>query len=788
MKTTNKKWVRRVEDFVFGRKQWILTIFAALSLVLLYQAFQIKVDAGFEKQIPLQHPYMQTFTEYKEEFGQANRLLIALHNKNATIFEKDFLEKFQKLTDEVFFLPGVNRSTVQSLFTPNVRFIEIVEGGFTGGNVVPAEFSGSPEDIVEVRENVLKAGIVGRLVSNDFRSAMISAQLVETNPQTGEKLDYFEVANQLENKIREKYEDESTSVHIIGFAKAVGDVASGASGVVLFFAIAFLISIALVYYFTLSLKLCLLPIASSLVAVIWTLGLLVTLGFGLDPMSILVPFLVFAIGVSHGVQMVNSIGSEISEDGSCEKPARRSFRRLLVPGIIALLSDTVGFISILLIDIGIIQELAITASLGVAVIILTNMFLLPLIASSFQLKPSYAHRFALHTEKREKLWVLLSQLTNARPAMIAILVFVGLFVVAAIYSTDLKIGDLKEGVPELRPDSRYNQDSAFVAKNFAIGVDILNVLAVSEADACIDIEVMGEIDRLEWELNRLPEVQSTLSLVKVAKRIWAGWNEGHLKWRSLPRNPQSLVQAVGSVETSTGLLNKDCSVMPIVIFTKDHRAETIKAVVNRIESYQDSEKQTNKVDFRLATGNVGVMVATNEVVEKSQLEILIYIYLAVFVLCLIAFRSFVASLCILIPLSFVSVLSYALMAWLGIGLKVSTLPVAAMGVGIGVDYGIYIFSRLKEVLKYERRLILAYQETLRVTGNAVLVTGLTLSVGVSTWIFSDLQFQADMGILLTFMFLSNMVAALIMIPALARFLYIPAWRRGPDQRDKMERE
>jgi predicted RND superfamily exporter protein len=299
-------------------------------------------------------------------------------------------------------------------------------------------------------------------------------------------------------------------------------------------------------------------------------------------------------------------------------------------------------------------------------------------------------------------------------------------------------------------------------------VDILTTIVETVPDGCIAHDVMDMIDRFQWRIANIPGVQSTISLAQVAKIINAGWNEGSLKWRVLPRNPQTMVQAVSPVETSTGLLNQDGSVMPVMIFTEDHKAETIERVVGEIRAF-GAEHNSERHNFRLATGNTGVMAATNETVEAAQVRILLWVYSAVAALGLLTFRSWRITLCIVAPLSLVSVLCYALMTLLGIGLKVSTLPVAALGVGIGVDYGIYIFTRVKTAMAGGSTLKQAYLGTLRVTGSAVLVTGLTLAIGVSTWAFSDLKFQADMGLLLAFMFLANMLGALLVAPSLAFF-------------------
>jgi predicted RND superfamily exporter protein len=765
-------FIAKAERFVFRSRPLVLVLFAVATALLCYQLAKLRIDAGFEKLLPTKHPYIKTFLKHQREFGGANRLLVAVRAKDGDIFTEEFFNTLSEVTNAVFFLPGVNRSTVQSIFTPNVRFIEIVEGGFSGGNVVPADFTPTTENLAEVRENIIKAGIVGRLVANDFSAALVSAQLVEIDPATGEKLDYLKVADQLEDRIRDRYAKGNVDIHIIGFAKLMGDIADGAAGVLSFFVVALIVSALLVYLLTHSIKLTILPLACSVVAVLWNLGLLTWFGFGLDPMALLVPFLVFAIGVSHGVQMVNAVSAEVFEGADSLTAARNAFRKLLVPGGAALATDTIGFLTLLLIGVRIIQELAITASLGVAVIILTNLVLLPVLLSYVTFDEKYRARIVRSAQVKEKVWRVFSWFASPLPAVACIAAALVLGVYGFQKSRGLQIGDMHAGVPELRPNSRYNQDVAVITEKFSIGLDILTTIVETFPDACIDYDVMSLIDRFQWHVRNVPGVQSTLSLPQLARIINAGWNEGHLKWRVLPRNPQVLAQAVSPVETSTGMLNGDCSVMPVMAFLTDHKAETITRVVNAVKAF-DAEHGSDRHDFRLATGNVGVMAATNEMVRGAQLRMLLYIFAAVFGLCLLTFRSWRAALCIVLPLSVVSILCYALMAMLKIGLKTTTLPVVALGVGIGVDYGIYIFSRLREGLNEGLPLREAYLRTLRVTGNAVLVTGLTLAIGVCTWVFSALQFQADMGILLTFMFLANMIGAVALLPALAVFLVGP---------------
>ena len=764
----------RIERLLFARRRVVLAVFALVTLTMGWLATGLRVDAGFTKLVPVEHEYMRTFLQYREEFGGADRVLIAVMARDGDMFTPEFFDALRKVTDATFFLPGVDRTQVFSILTPNVRFIEVVEDGVAAGNVLPVDFEFTEAGFARVRENIIKAGLVGRLVANDFTGAIVAAKLQEFHPNTGERLDYIDVAHELERIRREAGTDVDVHIdlHVIGFAKMVGDIADGAIRVMTFFGIAFLITALFVYAYTRSFRLTVPPLACSLIAVIWQLGGVTALGYGVDPMSILVPFLVFAIGVSHGVQMVSSVRAEAAGGAGGLEAARASVRRLLLPGAVALASDSVGFITISFIEVQVIKEIAITASLGVAAIILTNLALLPVLLSYFEANDAERRAARERDELLQPVWSRVARLAHRGPAAVVIGVAVVLLAAGAYFAPEVRVGDEHRGVPELRADSVYNVDSAVITDRFDIGVDVLTVIAETVEEGCIDYEVMSTLDAFEWHVRNVEGVQSVRSLAGVARSINAMWNEGSLKWRALPRNHYMLVQSVSPVPTGSGLLNLDCSVMPVSIYTADHKAETIERVVRAVKQF-NAANADERITFRLASGNVGVMAATNEEVEASQFPILAYVYAAVIVLCLLSFRSVAATVCIVVPLAVVSLLAYALMALLEIGLKVSTLPVVALGVGIGVDYGIYIYGRLRTHLAQGLDFAAAYERTLATTGAGVVLTGLTLAAGVATWIVAPLKFQADMGTVLTFMFLVNMVGAVVLLPALGAWLVRP---------------
>ncbi|RZF84399.1 RND family transporter [Pseudoalteromonas sp. CO325X] len=763
--------VELLERSLFRHRMWVILAFIIATVALAWQATKLQLDASFNKNIPLNHQYMKVYTKHEKQFGGANGILISVCDARGDIFNPEFFTQLKAVHDQLYFIPGVNRPLVNSIYSPSARFVEVVEDGFSGGPIIPANFSADKAGLARVKENIEKAKVVGRMVASDYSCAMVSAQLMEFDPQTGEKLDTLDIAEQLESKIRTPLSTDNVSIHIIGFAKMAGDIAEGAKDVVLFFAIAIAITLVMVWLFCKSFKLTLLPIGCSIIAVVWQMGLLSTLGFGLDPMSILVPFLVFAIGVSHGVQMINGIAKKVQLGSDAKTAAQSSFKALLIPGGIALLSDTVGFLTLLAIDIGIIRELAITASLGVAVIIFTNLLLLPVIASYLTFS-KLAVLEADNTNKNAlfKLRELLVATTNKKNATAILICTAVLFAFGYWQSQNMRIGDLHAGAPALHEEARYNQDTFLISDRYSISVDILKVIVEAYPAACTEHEVMDRISQFQWRMDNIPGVQSSVSLASVAKAVNAGYNEGNLKWQTLPRNSASLVQATSRVETSSGLLNGDCSVMPVIIFMEDHKAESIERVVAAVKEY-GAEFGTDKVSFRLASGPIGVMAATNESVSKAQTPMMLYVYGAVIVLCLLSFRSLRATIAVVLPLYIVSTLAQALMVGLEIGLTVSTLPVIALGVGIGVDYGIYILSSMMTQLKQGVHLSEAYRNALAERGSAVLFTGITLAVGVSTWIFSALKFQVDMGILLTFMFLVNMLGAVLILPAIGAFLW-----------------
>ncbi|MRR17351.1 MAG: RND family transporter [Deltaproteobacteria bacterium] len=767
-----------LERLVFNNRLAMICICVLITLGLAWQAQKIVVNASFDRMIPQNHPYIKNYMDNKDNLrGLGNSIRVVVENNRGDIFEPAYLETLKQINDEIFLTTGVDRAWMKSLWTPAVRWKELTEEGFIGGPVMPDGFSGSQESINQLKQNIGRAGIIGTLLSNDLKSSMIVVPLLEVDPNTGKRLNYHDFSQRLEKNIRTNYEQGGHfRVHIIGFAKIVGDLIDGLMRVMIYFVIAVLVVIAIIFFYTRCIRSAILVVACSVVAVLWQLGIVATIGFELDPYSILVPFLVFAIGVSHGAQKMNGIMQDIGRGTHKLVAARYTFRRLFLAGLTALLADAVGFAVLMLIDIPVIKQLALSASIGVAILIFTNLLLLPVLLSFVGVSPVAAMR-SLKLEEAEstgketgKVWAFLSRCTEKRWATILVAGAAALAVFGFIVSLNLKIGDLDPGAPELRADSRYNRDNAYITKNYSLSSDQFAIIVKTPPDGVMDYKTLIESDRLAWALINTPGVQTANSLANAIRQISSGSYEGNPKWLTVSRNQKELNYSGNMAVTfNPEYINGEGSVTPIVAFLSDHKAETLDRVVKVAEDFSkkhsDGEKQ-----FLLAAGNSGIDAATNIVVRHASRVMMLYVYAAVILLCFITFRNWRAVIVAVLPLVLTSILCEALMVALGIGVKVATLPVIALGVGIGVDYALYLMSVQLSHLKSGLPLREAYMRAVRFTGKVVALVGITLAVAVITWVFSPIKFQADMGILLTFMFLWNMVGALVLIPALSHFM------------------
>ncbi len=779
----------RLERVIFNYRRLMIALCTLMTLFLGYHATQLKINASFEKMVPISHPYIKNFYDNLSSLSSlGNNIRIVVENTQGDIYDPQYLDVLQQINDKIYLVPGIDRAWVKSLWMPVVRWTEVTEEGYMGGPVMPDPFTGTPEQLKKLRDNIALAGITGDLVANNQKSSVIVMPLLAKIAETGQPLDYAYLFRYLDHDIRDAYESGQgitaagkplppgkIKVHMVGFAKLAGDLIAGLLAVMGFFLVAAIIASVIIYRYTRCGRSTGLLVSAALLGVVWLLGLMQIMGFDLDPYSVLVPFLIFAIGLSHGAQKMNGIMQDIGRGTHKYVAARYTFRRLFLAGLTALLTNVVGFGVLMIIDIPVIRELAISTSVGVGVLIFTKLVLVPVMLSYIGVNPEAAKRSVTEAAVQDRgpagrLWGSLVLFTEARYAKPIVIGSVVVGLAAFAVSFQLRIGDLDAGAPELRPGSRYNRDVAFVTDNYGRGSDVFAVLVKTPPGGCEKYETLVEADRLAWSLRQVPGVQSTVSLVDALRLINSANAEGSPKWMTIVRDPNVLGRGVAVAETNAPeLVGSACSIFPVVAFLNDHKADTLARVLAASEQFA-AEHNTADRQFLMVAGPSGIEAVTNIVVKKANTQILFILYGAVIILCFITFRSWRAVVVALVPLIITSMLCEALMVFLNIGVKVATLPAIALGVGVGVDYALYLVSIQLQRQRAGASLKDAYADALQFTGKVVALIGITLAAGVGTWVFSPIKFQADMGILLTFMFLWNMIGALILIPALSHFL------------------
>lgn len=769
---------KKLANIAFSYRGWVVGICAIITLFMGYQSTQLNANANFEGMLPQTHPYIENYFDNQSELqGLGNTLSIVVENKDGTIFDAEYLSALEKLHNAIFLLPGVDRPWMKSLWAPVTRWTEVTEEGFEGGPVMPRGYDGSPKTMELLRKNISSAALVGNMVGHDLKSSMITVPILPLNPETGEPIDYAQFSKALKASIAEAAVDPSINVRVTGFAMLVGELLDGLTYVAIFFAMTLAIVVVLLFWYIRCLLSASLVIVCSIAAVIWQLGMISSLGYNLDPYTVLVPFVVFAVGVSHGAQIMNGVVSDVGMGETKLTAAKMTLKRLFIPGIAALVSDAVGFAVLVVIDIPVIRDLAVTASIGIAALIVTNLFLLPIMFSYTGVSSKAAHRLAGNTQSQDsqvnefrRIVQWAGRLTEPRVSFIVLAGASVLGVVGLIGSSYTQVGDLDEGAPELWPDSTYNRDAAYTNAHYSLTSDVFAVMVKTPPGGCSEYETLVEIDRLQQVLEQVPGVLHTDSLANRVRQQVAGTFEGNPKWNAIPRNERMSSTAIHEM-TGWGseMVNRSCSLVPVLAYLEDHQASTLASVLRAAEEFSITHSTPDR-QFLLAAGSSGIDAIRNIVVESASLQTLIYVYIAVILVSFIALRSWRAVVVAVIPLMLTSLIAYALMAALGIGITVATLAVVALGVGTGIDYAMYLLSVQLHHQRLGKSLKLSYMLALETAGKVVALIGFTLAAGVLMWIWSPIKFQADMGVLLTFMFLWNMLGALILIPALSRVL------------------
>ena len=757
---------KKIASFIFRQRRPLLILMSVLTVLFGWRAAHLELSYDFEKLLPRNHPYVKTYQEFQETFGGANLITIEVAVKQGDIFNYETLKKIRKITDDIQFIPGIDRYKVVSIGAKKIKETKSTSWGIEKTPLLWPDVPNTPEAIQALKRTCMSDDTVfGVLVSIDGKAAMIMADVYEKG------VNYRKIYAEIRT-VLDREGDANTTIHVSGEPIVVGEVIKAMPKILWIFGISMILVLGILYLHFMNLRIPVLHITVSGATTIWGLGLMEILHFTLNPMTTIVPFLLMVISISHANQMITRYAEKsiLRGKGGIET-AEEALGEILVPGVAALGTNLAGFAVLVIIPIGTIQELAITASVGMVCAVVRDLTVLPLLLSYIpDLGKNHGKKHVVGGLFEKALTRISHSIFSKTERVVVLGVMTVLFGAGVYYASHLNIGSLHPGSPLFWENSRYNLDTKKINEDF-YGTDVMSVVIKGEPGVLREPEVLHVMGDYQRFISGIPKVGGAISLVDMVKGVNQKVHEDDPMWFTIPSTAKEVGAAYylfysGADPGDFDIFGtNDLDSANIRVFFKDHTVGTINKALEETKRFF-AENPLKSGEVRLAGGLIGVLGAIGEVLGRYHLEATLLSYGLICLVTLVTFRSFIAMILVCVPLGMVSVMSFAFMKLFDIELDVNTLPIAALGMGLCVDYGIYLYGKIRS----ESRLGGTFREVLDRAmvscGSAVIVTGTTFTVGVILWVFSDLRFQAMMGILLGFMFVMNMITSILVLPML----------------------
>lgn len=755
--------VSRVSRFVTSRAKAVFAILMLLTAVPAYFAYSgLSLNVVLEEMLPEGSKNVELFQRFGAEFGGANTTLIEVKNEKGNIYSIDFLEKYKEIADEAYYNPDTQRHLSQSLVLRKTKAISGGGGKVEISAVLWPDLPRDEEAMAQFRRTVNNQ-YRGFLVSDDETSAMVIVDFKD-DIDFEKTLEFFQ-------ELRTKYEDDSLTLQVVGRPILLGYIYQSLDSVLLIMLTSLLIIAAVLYLYFRTWIGVFVPMFTATIATTWGLGAMGFAGYNLDPLLILLPAFIFAIVLSHGVQLTTRILDHLSDEGvnpeNCVEITERGLRGVLLPSTGAIITDAAGFGVLGLVAIPSIQGLAIIC--GVWLLSIAPALILAS-ATMCLLPPPKSHNTG--SVLLNKVWTSVVNIEDHKYIVITIAAL--LFAGGLYYSKNLTVGDTK-GSAILWPDSRFNADSEAVNSRFSfLGSDVMQVYIEGDKDTMLSPTVYQQTEALDrYMYEHMPEVRPAQSLVPIIKLVNSVLFEGDPSYELLPDNKEEIgfdiymYRSRGEPGDFAAYTNKDWEIGNVSFYLQDHSMPTIGKLRKHLDDFFGDEANiTSEADFLYSGGQVGITEALNDEISTSNQKIMVAITLVIAVCIMTLYRSISVALILIFSLATANALTYAFMAWQQVGLNISTLPLAALGVGLGVDYGIYMMDRIKEEFKLCGSVIEAMHRALMTSGNAIVITALTMILPLVPWIvMSPLRFQAEMSMLLGMVLMMNMLGSLLFVPA-----------------------
>ena len=793
--------MEKFADSVIRYRWQVLALAVLLTVFFAMQIRHVRFETAISALWPADHPYVDVYQTYEHNYGSPLTVYMMLRVKDGTIYNPETLGKVERITRAIDDIRGVNHNRVVSITSRKVKHLSIEGSSIHVANLLPRKRPETEAEFEDFRERVVGAGVIGTLVSDDGSATQIAGNFIE---RLTDVQDVFERVQE----IKEQEKDEGHEIYLAGQPILMGWVWTYQQELLSIIALTAGLMFLLLYVYIRSIRLTILPLIATLVSAIWGLGFAGLLGYTLDPLILIIPALLMARTLSHGVQKVERIIELEDTALDASEKAKTLMLALFGSGLLGIVTDAVGILVIGLATIPVMQQLAIFCSFWAASIIVSVLILIPVGVSLLGLPKGGRTAIRLERSFVNRILDGVGWLVTASRARWVMAGFALTTVLSVAISTQITIGDIYPGTPLLWPDSPYNTavknmndyfvgtDEFFViarprgGQDSGTGADG-SVLAEGRAqtgekaalakgmDSALEEflglrtpEALGEMVDFQRYLERHPLVRGTFSFADFIRKVNRLYHWNYAKWDHLPDSRQAtatfahmLLQGTdpGDFDRFVDNMYKHANV---TAWLTDHRGETLEEVVRYVKAYQD-DNSDGAVEFQLASGSAGVTAAVNEEVANKELLVFLLAGLVVGVACLIVFRSILAAGILMLPLLVTNFVVMSIMVFLRIGLDVNTLPIVSIGMGVGIDYGIYMLTRIMQEIRRMGTYEEAIAHAVHTTGRAVFFTATVMVVSVGVWYFSSsFRFVAEMGLLLAMVMGVNMLGALLVIPAI----------------------
>ena len=766
-------------NFLIKHKKMVVIAMTVITIFFLTQIFRIQMFTQFLDLFPKNHPYVQIHKIYAKYFGGAYQATVMLEVKDGDVFNVETLTKMTRITDAVDLIPGVDHFGIFSISSQKATYTKETPDGFSSKQIMKTV----PQDKAEIedlKKKVFTSTVGGTLVSRDQKALLLNANFLEG------KVDFNTLYNKF-MEIKKKEEDAKHRIYLSGTPLLYGWIYHYLPNMTLILVITSIVILIMLYAYMSQGGLWFWPFISAILTSIWGLGFSAILGFHFDPLIIVIPFLLSARAMSHGVQWVERFTEEYRRTEDVVESARITGVGLFPPGLIGILADTLALLVICLTPIPTLRNLAYLGFFWSGAMIFTIFFLYPPMFAMFKrvrvtkksdVPETTPYKIEYYTEHLlRKILIRMSSWTFGAGRYITVGIAVAVLVFAVISTMNLKYGDANPGSPILWPDSEYNKDIVQINKKFP-GVDQMWIAIVGKENYSATFpDVVQGMEALKFHMMGDPNIGYVLSIADLIKGINCLANGNDPKMAVIPQTQEGIQNYITlyTMGATPGELDPwidyDLAGSNVKVFLKSHEGPLLTEVINRVTGFlKNNPKLMQHAEAKPAGGLGGILAAANEVIKIKNDQILFIVLAIIFILCAITYRSILAGVIFIMSLILANFLAFTYMVFKDIGLNINTFPVVSLGIGLGVDYGLYIVSRIIEVYREEKDLEKAVRGGIVTSGRAVFFTATMMTAGVIFWCFSPLRFQAEMGILLGILMMVNMVVGVLVLPAVINII------------------